>query len=74
MSDDLLFSDVEEDSDPVVRIVEERPPLREGKVFLDYGERAMISENLEAAYVALNQAFRGIWIDKALEHGQVREY
>ena len=25
-------------------------------------------------YVALNQAFRGIWIEKALEHGHVREY
>ena len=33
---------------------------------MDYGERAAISENLEAAYVALNQAFRGIWIEKAL--------
>ena len=40
----------------------------------DYGERATISENLEAACVALNQAFRGIWIEKALEHGHVREY
>lgn len=74
VSDDLLFGDVDEDDGPVVRIVEERPPLREGKVFVDYGDRAMISDNLEAAYVALNQAFRGIWIDKALEHGQVREY
>jgi len=74
VSDDLLFGDVDEDDGPVVRIVEERPPLREGKVFVDYGHRATISDNLEAAYVALNQAFRGIWIDKALEHGQVREY
>ena len=49
-----------------VRIVKERPPLGEGKVYLDYGERATISENLEAAYVALNEAFRGIWIEKAL--------
>lgn len=24
--------------------------------------------------MALNQAFRGIWIEKALEHGHVREY
>lgn len=24
--------------------------------------------------MALNQAFRGIWIEKALEWGQVREY
>ena len=58
----------------MVRIVEERPPLREGKVFVDYGERATIGANLEAAYVALNQAFRGIWIEQALDHGQVREY
>jgi hypothetical protein len=75
VSDELLFGDVDVDEDdgPAVRIVEERPPLREGKVFLDYGERATISENLEAAYVALNEAFRGIWIEKCLEHGQVRE-
>jgi hypothetical protein len=74
--DDLLFDEGHEDDDDrlAVRIVEERPPLREGKVYLDYGERATISENLEAAYVALNQAFRGIWIEKALEHGHVREY
>lgn len=76
VSDELLFGDVDVDEDdgPAVRIVEERPPLREGKVFVDYGERVTISENLEAAYVALNQAFRGIWIEKCLEHGQVREY
>ena len=74
--DDLLFDEDHEDDDdgPVVRIVEERPPLREGKVFVDYGERATIGANLEAAYVALNQAFRGIWIEQALDHGQVREY
>ena len=74
--DDLLFDEDHEDDDDrlAVRIVEERPPLREGKVYLDYGERATISENLEAAYVALNQAFRGIWIEKALEYGHVREY
>ena len=24
--------------------------------------------------MALNQAFRGIWIEQALDHGQVREY
>ena len=24
--------------------------------------------------MALNQAFRGIWIEKALEYGHVREY
>jgi hypothetical protein len=76
VSDELLFGDVDVDEDdgPAVRIVEERPPLREGKVFVDYGERVTISENLEAAYVALNHAFRGIWIEKCLEHGQVREY
>jgi len=50
------------DDGPVIRIVEERPPLREGKVFVDYGERATISANLEAAYVALNQAFRGGYV------------
>lgn len=59
--DDLLFDEDHEDDDdgPVVRIVEERPPLREGEVFVDYGERATIGANLEAAYVALNQAFPG---------------
>ena len=76
--DELLFDDDCDDEDdgdgPAVTIIEERPPLREGKVFVDYGERAAISENLEAAYVALNQAFRGIWIEKALEYGHVREY
>ena len=54
--------------------IEDRPPLREGKIFVDSGERAVIAENLEAAWVALDRAFRGIWIDKALERGQVREY
>jgi len=70
MPDELLFDDDCDDEDdgdgPAVTIIEERPPLREGKVFVDYGERAAISENLEAAYVALNQAFRGIWIEPAL--------
>jgi hypothetical protein len=56
-----------------VTIIEERPPLREGKVFVDYGERAAISENLEAAYIALNQAFRGIWIEKASARGDQRK-
>jgi hypothetical protein len=69
----LPFDEVEDDG-PGVRIVEERPPLREGKVFVDYDERATIAENLEVAYVAVNEAFRGIWIQKALEWGQVREY
>jgi len=63
-----------EDDGPGLGIVEDRPPLREGKVFIDYDERATIAENLEAAYVALDQAFRGIWIQKALEWGEVREY
>ncbi|MDQ6797494.1 MAG: hypothetical protein M3011_05625 [Actinomycetota bacterium] len=62
------------DDGPRVWIIEERPALREGKVFVDYDERATIAENLEAAYVALDHAFRGIWIPKALEWGQVREY
>jgi hypothetical protein len=68
------FLDEVEDDGPRVWIIEERPPLREGKVFVDYDERATIADNLEAAYMALNQAFRGIWIQKALEWGQVREY
>ncbi|MGH3393892.1 MAG: hypothetical protein ACRDPO_04310 [Streptosporangiaceae bacterium] len=76
--DELLFDEDCDDEDdgggPAVTIIEERPPLRAGKVFVDYGERAAISENLEAAYVALNQAFRGIWTEKALEYGHVREY
>lgn len=33
----------EEDEDPGVGIVEDRPP-RGGKVFVDYGERATIAE------------------------------
>lgn len=67
MPDDLF-------EDPQVSIVEQRPPLREGKVFVDYDARATISENLEAAYVALNQAFRGIWVEQALNTRHVREY
>lgn len=78
MPDELLFDDDCDDEDdgdgPAVTIIEERPPLREGKVFVDYGERAAISENLEAAYVALDQAFRGIWIEKALEYLVFRSY
>lgn len=62
-----------EDEGPDVGIVEDRPPVREGKVFVDYDERATIAENLEAAYVALDQAFRGIWVQKALAWGEVRE-
>lgn len=70
---DFPFDAAEADDGPRVWIVEERPPLREGKIFVDYGERATIAENLEAAYVALNQAFRGIWVEKALDWGHVRE-
>ena len=62
------------DESPALQIVEERPPLREGKIFVDYDERATIGECLEAAYVALDQAFRGIWIPNALELGSPREY
>lgn len=58
---DPPFDEVQDDG-PRVWIIEERPPLRECKVFVDDDERATIAENLEAAYVALNQAFRGIWI------------
>jgi hypothetical protein len=73
--DEVPFGEVDDDDDgPGVWIIEERPPLREGKIFVDYDERATIAEYLEAAYVALNQAFRGIWVEKALEWGQVREY
>lgn len=68
------FDEGDEDDGPGVSIVCERPPLREGKVFVDYDERATIAENLEAAYVRLNEAFRGIWVEKALESGHVREY
>jgi len=68
------FGEVDDDDGPGVWIIEERPPLREGKIFVDYDERATIAGHLEAAYVALNQAFRGIWVEKALEWGQVREY
>ena len=64
----------EQDEGPRMWIVEDRPPLREGKVFVGYDERATIAENLEAAYVSLDQAFRGIWIRKALDWGRVREY
>lgn len=52
----------------------ERPPPRAGKIFLRDDDRATIREHLETAYVALNQAFRGIWIEQALEHGWAREY
>jgi len=68
------FGEVDDDDGPCVWIIEERPPLQEGKIFVDYGERAAIAEHLIAAHVALNQAFRGIWVEKALEWGQVREY
>ncbi len=63
------FDEGDEDDAPGESIVWERPPLREGKVFVDYDERATIAENLEAAYVRLNEAFRGIWVEKALESG-----
>ena len=46
----------------------------EGKVFVDYDERAAIAENLETAWVALDPAFHGIWVPKTLELGHVREY
>lgn len=68
------FHDNDEDDAPRVWIVEERPPLREGKVFVDADQRARIAESLEDAYTALNQAFRGIWVEQALERGNVREY
>lgn len=70
---DSPFDEVDDDG-PGVWIIEERPPVREGKVFVDYDERAAIAENLETAWVALDRAFRGIWIPKALELGHVREY
>jgi hypothetical protein len=36
-------SDDEDDDDgPGVRIIEERPPLREEKIFVDFDERATI--------------------------------
>ena len=70
---DFPFDEVDDDG-PGVWIMEERPPLREGKVFVDYDERSQIAEYLETAWVALNRAFRGVWVPKALELGQVREY
>jgi hypothetical protein len=68
------LDDDEDEDGPGVWIVEDRPPLREGKIFVDSDERAIIAESLEAAYVALDHAFRGIWIEKALESGWPREY
>jgi hypothetical protein len=44
----------EEDEGPAVWIVEDRPPLWEGKVFVASDERATIAENLEAAHAALD--------------------
>lgn len=70
---DFPFDEVDDDG-PGVWIMEERPPLREGKVFVDYDERSQIAEYLETAWVALDRAFRGVWVPKALELGQVREY
>lgn len=64
----------ERDDAPRVWIVEERPPLREGKVYVDADQRARIGDDLEAAYTALNQAFRGLWVEQALEHGWPREH
>ncbi len=66
--------DDEDDDGPRVWIVEERPPLREGKVFVDADQRARIADSLEEAYTAVNQAFRGIWVERTLEYGHVREY
>lgn len=71
---DPSSGDDDEDDGPALGIVEERPPLREGKIFVDFDQRATIAESLEAAYVALDHAFRGIWVEKALESGWVREY
>ena len=71
---EFFFAESEDDEGRDVWVVEDRPPLREGKVFVGFDERATIAENLEAAYVAVDRAFRGIWIDKALEWGQVREF
>ncbi len=63
------FDDEDGEDEPRVWIIEERPPLRDGKVFVDFDERATIGDSLEAAYVALDHAFRGIWIEKSLESG-----
>ena len=53
-------SEENEDQGGGVWIVEHRPPLREGKVFVDFDERATIAESLEAAYLALDHAFCGM--------------
>lgn len=50
---ELSVDESKEDDGPGLGIVEDRP-LREGKVFVAYDERARIAENLEAAYVALD--------------------
>ena len=44
-------TDGEQEDAPVVRIIEERPPLREGKIFVDFEERATIAESLATAYM-----------------------
>ena len=63
----------EQDEGPRVWIVEDRPPLREGKVFVNY-ERATIAENLGAAYVGPEPGIPRDLDPKALDRGQVREY
>lgn len=60
----------EDDDGPAVTIVEDRPPLREGKIYLGDSERATIGQHLETAYVALNHAFRDIWIPQDRQQGE----
>ena len=55
---DLSFDEAEDQEGPGIQIIEDRPPLREGKMFVDYDERAAIAANLEVAYVALNKGSR----------------
>ncbi len=49
--DEVPFGEADDDDGPGVWIIEERAPLRERKIFVDYDERAMIAEYLEASYV-----------------------
>jgi len=72
--EESAFGEVDDDDGPGVWMIEERPPLQVGKIFVDYSERATIGEHLEAPYVALNQAFRGIWVEKTQGRSRVREH
>jgi hypothetical protein len=44
---DPSLDEAEDEDGPGIQIIEERPPLREGKIFVDCDERATIAENLD---------------------------